>query len=71
MGYVLYECLDASVPPASRCPSPPCKRSFLPKGCENPFAEGGDSREYVELEGTSNYLVMVTNFLDLPIKKAV
>ena len=48
MGYVLHCDLDASVPPASRSPSPPCSRSSLPRGCPNPAAEGGDSLESVE-----------------------
>jgi hypothetical protein len=48
MDCVLHECLDASVPPASRSPSPPYRRSFSPDGYENPSAEEGDSRVSVE-----------------------
>jgi hypothetical protein len=31
--------------------SPPCSRSSLPRGCRNPSAEEGDSRETVENRG--------------------
>jgi hypothetical protein len=49
MDFVLHECLGDYVPLSPRFPSPPCRRSFSPDGCENPSAEEGDSRETVEL----------------------
>jgi hypothetical protein len=52
MGCVLHECLGDYVPPSPRCSSPPCSRSSLPKGCGNPSAEEGDSRESVEQTAT-------------------
>jgi hypothetical protein len=48
MGCVLCSDLGNSILPLPRCPSPPCSRSFLPKGCKNPATEDGDSRVYVE-----------------------
>jgi hypothetical protein len=48
MDFVLHECLGDYVPLSPRFPSPPCRRSFSPDGCENPSAEEGDSRETVE-----------------------
>ncbi len=48
MGCVSHECLDDSVPPSSRCPSPPYRGSSLPTAAEIAPIEGGDSRDSVE-----------------------
>lgn len=48
MDCLLHKCLDDSVPPSSRCPSPPYRGSSSVRKAEIATIEEGDSRDSVE-----------------------